>query len=130
MAIDYGNETIFKLPKGQSRFASKKARKDAEEAHRRKVYAAVDKRDGRACRLCGRKTNPEATGLLDRGHRHHLQYRSKGGMDTTDNLITLCAACHAGVHDGRIRMDGDADVHRGVSVEVATEGGWRTEKWI
>jgi 5-methylcytosine-specific restriction endonuclease McrA len=127
VAIDYRG---FALPKPASRYESKKDRKLAEEANRRKVYAAVDKRDGRACRLCGRKTNPEATGLLDRGHRHHLTYRSKGGQDSTDNLLTLCASCHHGVHSGRIRITGDADAERGCFVEVATDAGWKPERWI
>jgi 5-methylcytosine-specific restriction endonuclease McrA len=130
MSIEYGNEAIFRFPKGTSRYESRKARKTAEDAERRRVYAAVDKRDGRACRLCGRKTSPEATGLFERGHRHHLQYRSKGGQDTTDNLLTLCAACHAGVHAGRIRLSGDADASKGVFLEVATDAGFKPVRWI
>jgi 5-methylcytosine-specific restriction endonuclease McrA len=127
MGIDY---SVFKHAKGPSRYERKDAKRKAEEAERRRVYKLVDARDGRACRLCGRKTNPEATGLLDRGHRHHLQYRSKGGMDTTDNLLTLCASCHHGVHSGRIRITGDADAQRGCLVEVATEAGWKPERFI
>jgi predicted HNH restriction endonuclease len=29
---------------------------------------------------------------------HHKQFRSQSGDDSNENLITLCAACHAGVH--------------------------------
>jgi hypothetical protein len=127
MPIDY---SVLKFAKGPSRFERKDARKKAEEAERRRVYKLVDARDGRACRLCGRKGNPNGTSMLDKLHHHHILPRSQGGKDTTDNLITLCAACHDGEHRGRIRMDGDADARRGVSVEVVTEGGWRVEKWI
>jgi 5-methylcytosine-specific restriction endonuclease McrA len=130
MPINYQDKSIFAFPKGETRFERKDARKKAEEAERRRVYKLVDARDGRACRLCGRKTNPEATGLLDRGHRHHLTYRSKGGQDSTDNLLTLCASCHHGVHSGRIRITGDADAERGCLVEVATEAGFKPERWI
>ncbi|MEK5065906.1 HNH endonuclease [Cytobacillus sp. FSL R5-0596] len=31
---------------------------------------------------------------------HHIEYFSKGGQNTSDNLILLCASCHAEVHKG------------------------------
>jgi 5-methylcytosine-specific restriction endonuclease McrA len=30
---------------------------------------------------------------------HHLVYRSKLGVDASDNLITLCATCHRRQHN-------------------------------
>ena len=40
-------------------------------------------------------------------HRHHLRYRSHGGGDGEENLITLCAFHHLrGVHGGRLRIRG------------------------
>ena len=29
---------------------------------------------------------------------HHREFRSHSGADSEENLITLCAACHARVH--------------------------------
>lgn len=29
---------------------------------------------------------------------HHIQYKSQGGSDTMDNLITLCIHCHGKAH--------------------------------
>jgi 5-methylcytosine-specific restriction endonuclease McrA len=29
---------------------------------------------------------------------HHKQFRSHSGHDSEENLITLCASCHASVH--------------------------------
>jgi 5-methylcytosine-specific restriction protein A len=29
---------------------------------------------------------------------HHKDFRSKGGDDSEENLITLCAKCHSQVH--------------------------------
>jgi 5-methylcytosine-specific restriction endonuclease McrA len=130
MSINYQDETVFRFPKGASRYESKKARKTAEEAERRRVYRAVTARDGGCCRLCKRRTDPNATSLLAKGHHHHVQYRSKGGQDTTDNLLLLCAACHDGVHRGRIRLSGDADAARGIFLEVATDAGFMPERWI
>lgn len=33
-------------------------------------------------------------------HYHHIEYFSKGGQNTVDNLILLCASCHAEEHKG------------------------------
>jgi 5-methylcytosine-specific restriction endonuclease McrA len=122
--------TGLKFPKPASRYESKKARKDAEEAERRRVYAAVDKRDGRACRVCGKPSRLEAVGLLDRGHRHHLVYRSDEGLDATWNVCHLCAHCHHEEHQHRIKLSGNADMDKGICLERLTEAGWRVERWI
>jgi hypothetical protein len=70
-------------------------REDA--ANLRRVYRLVDHRDGRTCRACGKRTNPDEIGLK-RGHRHHIEYRSQCGRDCVENLITLCASCHDAEH--------------------------------
>ncbi len=46
-------------------------------------------RDGWRCQSCGRMSNLEV---------HHRKFRSHSGADSEENLITLCTACHAGVH--------------------------------
>ncbi len=46
-------------------------------------------RDGWRCQSCGTMSNLEV---------HHRQYRSHSGNDSEDNLITLCAKCHADIH--------------------------------
>jgi 5-methylcytosine-specific restriction endonuclease McrA len=51
----------------------------------------VLRRDGWRCQLCGTMTNLEV---------HHKEYRSQSGDDSEQNLITLCATCHAIVHAG------------------------------
>jgi hypothetical protein len=58
-------------------------------ANLRRVHLAVDVRDGRQCRCCGRH---------EKLHKHHITFRSKGGGDTTENLVTLCGYCHALIH--------------------------------
>lgn len=37
---------------------------------------------------------------------HHIIYRSKGGSDKADNLITLCKICHDKTHDNTIILKG------------------------
>ena len=56
-------------------------------------------RDDWKCRHCG-----NSAGL----HPHHVQYKSAGGEDVLDNLLTLCAKCHRDVHDGYLSIQADA----------------------
>lgn len=91
------------------------------------VYQQVDARDGLRCRICW-----EYAGLDI--HRHHLVYRSAGGLTTTANILSLCANCHAvGIHGGRLKASGDADERAtdgrlcGVTVVQLTTGDiWQT----
>lgn len=55
----------------------------------RSVRSAVQVRDEHACRCCGRK---------DALHLHHLTYRSRGGKWSTENIVLICAICHALLH--------------------------------
>lgn len=58
---------------------------------------AVIARDGGRCRSC---RSPR--GLMV----HHVQFRSRGGRTKPENLVTLCAQCHALVHEGMLRIEG------------------------
>jgi hypothetical protein len=93
------------------------ARKRAQVKSDRLVYASVDARDKYRCRVC-----LEYRGLEI--HRHHIVYRSAGGETTTQNVISLCANCHlVGVHQGRIKISGNAD-ERVVIRCRATDSTW------
>ena len=50
---------------------------------------AVYRRDHYRCALCD-----STRGL----QIHHVMNRSQGGLDTEQNLITLCMYCHAVIH--------------------------------
>ncbi len=56
-------------------------------------YAALQRkilqRDGWRCQLCGSMRALEI---------HHLQRRSQSGVDSEDNLVTLCSECHRALH--------------------------------
>jgi hypothetical protein len=40
---------------------------------------------------------------------HHLRFRSAGGTDDDDNVVSVCSWCHLhGIHGGRIRASGPA----------------------
>ena len=49
----------------------------------------VLKRDGWRCQLCGTSNNLEV---------HHIKSRGRLGDDRLQNLIALCATCHATFH--------------------------------
>lgn len=52
-------------------------------------------RDNYTCKCCKTKK-----GTL---HVHHIIYRSNGGSDDLDNLITLCEECHKKLHNGELK---------------------------
>jgi len=47
-------------------------------------------RDNYTCQVCKKKNK-----IL---HTHHIVYKSKGGTDRADNLITVCSDCHTSVN--------------------------------
>lgn len=62
---------------------------DYEYSSRRE---AVLNRDNYTCQCCGKKHVKLEV--------HHIIFRSLGGSDDEENLITLCEKCHKLVHDG------------------------------
>lgn len=58
--------------------------KTAYQKRRLEVY----ERDGGLCVLCGRQG----------AHIHHIVFRSQGGTDDMENLVTLCGECHDHAH--------------------------------
>jgi 5-methylcytosine-specific restriction endonuclease McrA len=60
-----------------------------EQKQYREVCRQVLKRDGWRCQLCGSMSGVEV---------HHLRFRSRGGQDCGENLITVCRPCHDGIH--------------------------------
>jgi len=62
------------------------------------VKAYVLSRDKYTCQKCKTKK-----GSL---HVHHLTFKSNGGTDTPENLITLCASCHSKLHSGEFLLKG------------------------
>ena len=58
---------------------------------------AVLHRDNYTCQCCGKKNC--------RLEVHHIIFRSHGGTDDENNMITLCKECHKGIHNGTIILD-------------------------
>lgn len=82
----------------KTRTEEKSERSKAKEANWLAVCKQVDARDRGRCRACGRQCDTRAIDPLEKGHRHHIEFRSKGGQDVASNLVTLCAVCHDKVH--------------------------------
>ena len=57
---------------------------------------AILHRDNYTCQCCGKKNC--------RLEVHHIKFRSNGGTDDEENLITLCKDCHKGVHAGTMTL--------------------------
>ena len=54
-------------------------------------------RDSYTCQCCGKKHV--------RLEVHHIIFRSLGGSDELENLITLCEKCHTDIHAGKITLN-------------------------
>ena len=72
-----------------------RAKQSIPPAKRRQVL----RRDGGKCRVPGCR---HAT-FVD---VHHLRLRSEDGTNDVDNLVTLCAAHHHAIHEGRLLVEG------------------------
>lgn len=85
-----------------------------------KLRKAIYRRDGFRCALC------DSTRYLQ---LHHAVPRGKGGPDTPQNLICLCADCHALAHGTDLRELGASpeDVEQAVVEylsDIYAENGW------
>jgi hypothetical protein len=49
----------------------------------------VRRRDQHRCRVCNK---------IRALHVHHIIFRSSGGHDVSENLISLCERCHNAIH--------------------------------
>ena len=94
------------------------------DAAKRKADKAVDIRDRRICRCCGRHSDPEAMGLTKRGHRAHIVYESAGGGMEPENRVTLCYECHNDEHKDRLRFTADGGPYVGINANGGMEF-WR-----
>lgn len=66
------------------------------------VKAFVLNRDNYTCQKCKTKE-----GKL---HVHHIVFRSQGGSNSPENLITLCENCHNKLHKGEFTFKGKSSI--------------------
>ena len=60
--------------------------------------AYVLNRDKYTCQYCKGKSKDSRLEV------HHIIFRSHGGSDEEENLITLCKTCHDDLHEGKIAL--------------------------
>lgn len=64
---------------------------------------------------------------------HHILFRSQGGDDMLENLITLCVKCHDAVHQRELlvtQVDGEGEVitksiNANLAVQFVSIRGWK-----
>jgi len=62
------------------------------------LKAYVLHRDNYTCQHCkGKSKDPKL-------QCHHIVFKSKGGTNTSENLITFCSTCHKLLHEGKIKL--------------------------
>lgn len=100
---------VKKWQRQVTRRAAKTAKDRAARAEWERVSKLVKARDGQRCRLCGIRTTRVGAGDPRLwGHVHHIVFRSQGGTDDLENLLLLCAGCHADIHTGKLGASGTA----------------------
>jgi hypothetical protein len=69
------------------------------------VRRAVLARDRGCCQVpgCNRRRYVDV---------HHIEPQSRGGVHSRGNCLCLCTTCHSAAHEGKLRIEGDAE--RGV----------------
>ena len=87
----------FDLHKLKNPNVSGKEYQDGGQKDFYNVKSAVLNRDNYTCQICGEKDT--------RLEVHHIQFRSKGGSNRMDNLVTLCRDCHKQIHSGGLVFD-------------------------
>lgn len=68
-------------------------------------------RDNHICQCCKGKSKDSILNV------HHIESRKTGG-NAPNNLITLCETCHAGYHNGNVKLP--KNIKRGMSFRDAT----------
>lgn len=77
-----------------------KGYQDGKQKDYYNVKAFILNRDSYECQS-GRKVKHS-----NKLHVHHIVFRSNGGTNAPDNLITLCEGCHDDLHAGKFELKG------------------------
>lgn len=85
--------------------------------------SAILHRDNYTCQCCGKKNT--------RLEVHHIKFRSIGGTDDEENLITLCKDCHKGVHAGTVVLNKKPKKGRGLkhATHMSIIRSWLLKKY-
>jgi hypothetical protein len=56
---------------------------------------------------------------------HHVIFKSAGGTDTPNNLLTLCRKCHDDIHGGRLKIEVVEILEHNLMVKFWKQKGWK-----
>jgi 5-methylcytosine-specific restriction endonuclease McrA len=56
---------------------------------------------------------------------HHVIFKSAGGKDVPNNLLTLCRKCHDDVHGGRLVIETVALKTDDIEIKFWKQKGWK-----
>jgi hypothetical protein len=87
------------------------------------VKAYVLYRDNYICQHCKGKSKDKKLTV------HHVIFRSRGGTDSPNNLITLCETCHEQLHDGKFKLEGKRSKTKHAT-EIGIVKSQLKKKWI
>lgn len=73
-------------------------------------------RDNWCCRSCNSRNNLTP---------HHVIFRSHGGSDKLDNLLSLCIKCHNAVHSGHLDITVLSLDNNNLKVHFTRKNNWR-----
>ena len=84
---------------------------------------AILHRDNYTCQCCGKKNC--------RLEVHHIKFKSDGGTDDEENLITLCEDCHKGVHAGTVVLNKKPKKSKGLkhATHISIIRSWLLKKY-
>lgn len=106
----------------------KRSRLTLPPAEYKALCNAIHKRDKWRCAVprCRRRSSL---------HSHHIIYRSHGGDDIAENLITLCSTCHKAVHNRyMVLMDKVTGSYEEINADTGVRfvylAGWRPSRRI
>lgn len=125
---------VPKLKNGLTHREERQQRKADDETALRRCYAAVDRRDGKVCRVSGLPLSADAPDSRRRLCRHHMRPRSTAPCErhSPANVITISQWISDQIHvKAAIFLEGDAGLRDaegrfcGVTLSQATEYGWR-----
>lgn len=94
---------------------------ECKEFENKKAF--VRHRDNYTCQYCHGKTKDVRLDV------HHIIWKSKGGTDDTDNLITLCHTCHEDVHKHRIELEISEDLKKKSSMHLMHAAAMNTMRY-
>jgi 5-methylcytosine-specific restriction endonuclease McrA len=84
----------------------------------RNLILRVYKRDGYKCRHCS---------IREVLSPHHIIYRSAGGGDEMNNILTLCIPCHNAEHDENLIITILEVLENDLVVRFSRKNNWKPQ---